>query len=94
MKYSPRNIKALPTFMAPIPAKTMAVTSVRGIVFPRHANLERQVVPFATVISKGIQTQNTPILHMAVVARNTCVKKFTVVGFQNKIQPKYRLILS
>lgn len=70
-KYNPRNISALPTFIAPIPANTIAATSVNGMVFTKHAHLGRQVLPFATAASKGMQTMNTPILHMAVVAMDS-----------------------
>ena len=94
-KYKPKNISALPTFIAPIPAKMIAATRVKGIVFISHAHLGRQVLPFATVTSKGTLTINTPVLHMAVVTMDS-KKKDSIISWACWVAPnltKYQTIV-
>ena len=39
IRYNPKNISALPTFIAPMPANTISATSVSGSVFTNHPHI-------------------------------------------------------
>ena len=86
--YKPRNINALPTFIAPIPASKMPTTSVKGIVFTTQLHLGKQVLPFITAIKREIQTINTPILHKAVVTI-VSVKNEIIISWASFVAPDF-----
>ena len=87
-KYNPKNIPALATFIAPIPAKIIPAKQVSGIVFTNQDHFGKKVFPFATLINNGIATRKTPKLHIKVVT-DVSKKNDNITSWASFVPPSF-----